>query len=142
MVSRKIRKLKHLALRSIYYRLLNTSCIFTYNRWRYCKCDQFQGCPLKPIHGGLLGEKNYCYVCHVGVTYDVEKIENLIKIADVNYNFCAMKKDIQLCIDFDSKCDKLWMYHYRKSWRTGFDHCKWTYLKNYIDDYMICWNDK
>ena len=77
MVSRKICKLKHLALRSIYYRLLNTSCIFTYNRWGYCKCDQFQGSRLKPIHGGLLGEKNYCYVCPVGVTYDAGKIENL-----------------------------------------------------------------
>ena len=90
MVSRKIRKLKHLALRSIYYRLLNTSCIFTYNRWRYCKCDQFQGYRLKPIHGSLLRDINYCFVCHVRVTYDAENIENLIKIADVTYNFCAI----------------------------------------------------
>ena len=115
MISRKICKLKHLALISIYYRLLKTSCIFTYNRWRYCRCDQFEGCWLKPIHGGLLGDKNYCYVCRVGVTYDAEKFENLIKITDVTYNFCPIKKDIQLCIDFDSKCDKFWMYHYRKS---------------------------
>ena len=96
MVSGKICKLKHLALRSIYCRLLNTSCIFTYNRWRNCRCDQSQGCQLKPIDGGLLGDKNYCFVCHVGVTYDAEKIENLIKIADVTYNFCAIKKDIQI----------------------------------------------
>ena len=81
-----------------------------------------------------------CLSCWV--TYDAGKIENLIKIADVTYNFCAIKKDIQLCIDFDSKCDKFWMYHYRKSWRMRFGHCKWSYLKNYIDDYMICWNDK
>ena len=87
MISRKVRKLKHLALRSIYYKLLNTFCIFTYNRWRYCRCDQFQGCWLKLIHGGLLGDKNYCYFCRVGVTYDAEKIENLMKIADVTYNF-------------------------------------------------------
>ena len=103
MISRKICKLKQLALRSMYYRLLNASCIFTYNRQRYCRCDQFQGCRLKLIHGGLLGDKNYCYVCRVGVTCDAEKFENLIKIADVTYNFCAIKKDIQLCIDFDSK---------------------------------------
>ena len=43
-------------------------------------------------YGGSLGDKNYCYVCRVGVTYDAEKIENLIKIADVTYNFCAIKK--------------------------------------------------
>ena len=53
-------------------------------------------------------------VCRVGVTYDAEKIENLIKIAYITYNFYAIKKDIQLCIDFDSKCDKFWMYHYKK----------------------------
>ena len=39
------------------------------------------------IVGDLLGDKNYCYVCHVGVNYDAEKIENLIKIADITYNF-------------------------------------------------------
>ena len=43
-------------------------------------------------YGGSLGDKNYCYVCRVGVTYDAQKIENLIKIADVTYNFCAIKK--------------------------------------------------
>ena len=114
MVSRKIRKLKHLALRSIYYRLLNTSCIFTYNGWRYCRCYQFQGCKLKP-ENDLLGEKNYCYVYRVGINYNAVQIEKLIKIVDVTYNFCEIKKDILLCIDFDSKCDKFWMYHYRKS---------------------------
>ena len=93
------RKLKHLTLRSIYYRLLNMSCIFTYNRWKCCRCKQFQGCQLKPIYGGLLEEKNYCYVCRVGVIYDAERIEKLIKIADVTYNFCEISKDIQFCID-------------------------------------------
>ena len=37
-------ELKHLALPGVYYKLLNTSYIFTYNRSRYCHCDQFQGC--------------------------------------------------------------------------------------------------
>ena len=99
MVLSRPRKLKHLALRSIYYRLLNTSCIFTYNRWKYCRCDQFQGCRLKPMYSTLLGERKYCYVCRVGVDYDAEKIENIIRIADVTYNFCKIKEDIQLCID-------------------------------------------
>ena len=94
------------------------------------------------MHSTLLGKRNYCYVCRAGVDYDAEKIENIIKIADVTYNFCKIKEDIQLCIDFDSTCDKFWMYHYLKSWKTRLGHCEWTYLKNYIDDYMICWNDQ
>ena len=141
MVLSRPHKLKHLALRSIYYRLLNTSCVLTYNHWKYCRCDQFQGCRLKAMYNTLLGERNY-YVCLIGVDYDAEKIENIIKIADVTYNFCKIKEDIQLCIDFDSTCDKFWMYHYLKSWKTRLGHCEWTYLKNYIDDYMICWNDQ
>ena len=71
-----------------------------------------------------------------------KKIEKLDKIADITYNFHEIKEDIQLCIDFDSTCDEFWMYHYRKSWKTRFGTCKWTYLKNYIDYYMICLNDK
>ena len=94
------------------------------------------------MYSTLLGERYYCYVCRVGVTYDAQKIENIIKIADATYNFCEIKKDIQLRIDFDSTYDKFLMYHYRKSWKTRLGHCKWTYLKNYIDDYMICWNDQ
>ena len=42
----------------------------------------------------FLGEKNYCYVCRVGIIYDAERIEKLIKIADVTYNFCEIEKDI------------------------------------------------
>ena len=68
------RKLKHLALPSVYYKLLNTSYILTYNRWRYCRCDQFQGCRLKPING-TIANRNYCYVCRVGVSYNKEKLK-------------------------------------------------------------------
>ena len=84
--------------------------------------------------------KNYCYICRVGVTYDAEKIENLLKIANVTYNFHETKKYIKSCIDFDPECDKFWMYHYKKSGKTGY--CYWRYLKNYIDDYIICLNGK
>ena len=90
----------------------------------------------------LHGERNYCYVCRVGVNCDAERIEKLIKIADVTYNFHEIKKDIQLCIDFDPECNKFWMYHYRKSGKTRLGHCYWRYLKNYINDYRTCWNDK
>ena len=60
----------------------------------------------------LLRERSYCYVCHVGITCDAERIEKLIKIANVTYNFHEIKKDIQLCID--PECDKFWRYHYKK----------------------------
>ena len=47
----------------------------------------------------LLKERNYCYLYLVGVTSDdAERIEKLIKIADVTSDFHEIKKDIQLCI--------------------------------------------
>ena len=49
----------------------------------------------------MITDRNYCYVCCVKVTYDEEKIINLRKIASVHYNFIEIKKDIQLCIDYD-----------------------------------------
>ena len=68
-------KLKHLALPSVYYRLLSTSYIFTYNSYLYCGCYQFPGCRTKPING-MIADRNYCYVCHVKVTYNEEKIKS------------------------------------------------------------------
>ena len=53
-----------------------------------------------------------------------------------------LKKDVQLCIDFDPECNKFSMCHYKKSGKTRLGHCYWRYLKNYIDDYMICLNNK
>ena len=67
--------LKHLVLSSVYYKLLNTSCIFPYNRWIYCRCVEFQGCRAKPING-IISDRDYCYVCRVGVSYNEEKIRN------------------------------------------------------------------
>ena len=92
----------------------------------------------------MIANKNYCYICRVGVTSDEEKIKNPRKIADVTNNFLNIKEDIQLRIDFDSSCDKFWMYHYKTSYKTRFGSYKWHYLKNYIDeyDYSICWNDQ
>ena len=72
------RKLKHLTLSSVYYKLLNTSYIFTYNRWKYCRCNEFHGCRSKPING-IIADRNYSYVCRIGVTYNEEKIRNIKK---------------------------------------------------------------
>ena len=55
----KPRKLKNLALPSVYYRLLNTSYIFTYNSYLYCWFGKFQGCGTKPINA-MTADQNYC----------------------------------------------------------------------------------
>ena len=83
-------KLKHLTFSSVSYKLLNTSYIFTYTRWKYCRCNKFQGCRLKPING-IIADKNYCYVCHLGVTYNEEKIRNIKKILLIHNNFLEIK---------------------------------------------------
>ena len=84
----------------------------------------------------LLGEK----IIVIFVVLELLTIENLLKIANVTYNCHETKKYIKSCIDFDPECDKFWMYHYKKSGKTGY--CYWRYLKNYIDDYIICLNGK
>ena len=49
IICRTAPKLKHTALREIYYLLLNTHLIFTYSSWNKCNCHQFPGCRLKPL---------------------------------------------------------------------------------------------
>ena len=80
---REVRKLNYLVIQSIYYQLLNTSNIFTYNAWTYCKYDEFQGCRLKPRNRLENGDRSYCFICHVWDEYHADKIENLKKIADI-----------------------------------------------------------
>ena len=108
----KVKKLKHLLIKSIYYKLLNTSYIFTYNAWNYCKCDQFQGCRLKPRIKLENGDRSYCFVCGIQVVYHSDKIKNLKKIADIINNYLELKNDIQLCVDFDPLCEHFCLYHY------------------------------
>ena len=141
LVCKKVKKLKHLLVKSVYYKLLNTSYIFTLNAWDYCRCDQFQGRRFKPRNLLESGERYYWYICRVEVTYHSDRIEKLTKIADIVNNTLEIKKDIQLCIDFDPSCENVGMYHYKTSWKDRFGFCKWKYLKNYIDSYDICFND-
>ena len=99
MVSKKkVKKLKRLLVKSLYYKLLNTSYIFTYNAWIYCKYDEFQGC--RPEDG----ERSYCFICRVLVSYHSGRIENLKKIADIINNYVGIKNHIQLCVNFDRLC--------------------------------------
>ena len=126
---RKVQKLKHLVIQSIYYQLLNTSNIFTYNAWTYCKCDEFQGCRLKPRNRLENGDRSYCFICHVWVEYHADRVKNLKKLTDIINNFLKIKTDIQLCIDFDPSFNNFWMYHYKTSWIDHFGECRWKYLK-------------
>ena len=129
----------------LYYKLLNTSYIFTYNRWRNCSCDQFQGCQLKSLWSTLSGKRNYCFVCGVGVTYNTDKIQKLTKTADAFNNFCEIQKDIQLYVDFDPECDEFWLYDYRiTNKRREFNKTYWRYLHNFAEEsyHWICHIDK
>ena len=42
----------------------------------------------------MIADRNYCYVCHVKVTYNEEKIKSLKKIAFIHNNFLEIKKDV------------------------------------------------
>ena len=95
----------------------------------------------------MIADWNYCYACRVKVTYDREKISNLRKIAPVHYNFIEIKKDIQLCIDYDPSCKDFWMYHYRRTVKRRFRmtiYFQWEYLSSLINQYIyqICKNDQ
>ena len=84
----------------------------------------------------MIADQNYCHICHVKVTYTEEKPEIFKEIAFVYNNFLEIKKDIQLCIDFNPTCKNFWMYHYRKTYKTGFGKFKWRYLKSWIHHYI------
>ena len=83
MICRTAPKLKHTALREIYFQLLNTSLIFTYNSWNKCCYHEFQGCQLKPLQRRLSGKRNYCFTCQVRATYNIDKIYKLKRITEI-----------------------------------------------------------
>ena len=131
-------KLKHTALKRIYYQLLNTSLNFMYNSWNNYSCGQFQGCWIKPLWQRLDSGQDYCYVCRVKVAYDPDRIYKLKKITEIYNNYHEMKKDLQLCIDFG--CAKFWLYHYKTTGKGKWGRTYWRYLKNYINNayYDVC----
>ena len=139
IICRTVPKLKHAALREIYYQLLNTSLIFTYNSWNKCCCHKFQGCQLKPLHQRLNGERNYCFVCQVRTTYNIDKIYKLKRITEIFSTYCQMKEDLQLCIDFGH--DNFWLYHYKTNGKRKFGETYWWCLKNFINSgyYDVCY---
>ena len=86
----------------------------------------------------MSGERNYCFVCRVGDTYNADEIQKLTKIADVFNNFCEIQKDIWLCVDFDPE---FWLYHDRiTNKRSKFNKTYWRYLHNFAKEFYhwIC----
>ena len=101
VVCQTARKLKHMALQQIHYQLINTSLIFLYRHWNYCNCYEFTGCCLKPKYRRLIEERNYCYICQMRVTCNIDEIYKIQKIRNIINIFWELKEDIQKCLVFD-----------------------------------------
>ena len=139
IIYRTAPKLIHTALREIYFQLLITSLIFTCNSWNKCCCHEFQGCRLKPLHQRLSGKGNYCFICRVRTTYNIDKIYKLKRITEIFNTYRQMKEDLQLCIDFG--CDNFWLYDYKTNGKRKFGETYGGCLKNFINNgyYDVCY---
>ena len=133
VICQTARKLKHLALEEIYFQLVNTSMIFTYASWRYCKCDEFSGCRIKPRHKRLTAERNCCFVCRTKITFNIDRIYKINKIKKIINTYLDLKEHIQLCIDFGH--EKFWFYVYSKRY-SSYPHLQ-SYIKSGFYD-VIC----
>ena len=103
-----------------------------YSSWNKCSCHELQGCRLKPLHPRLNGERNYCFVCRVRATYNIDKIYKLKRITETFNTYRQMKEDLQLCINFG--CDNFWLYHYKTNRKRKFGETYSRCLKNFINN--------
>ena len=93
IICRTASKLKHVASTN----LLSTYKYvpyFSYASWNKCSCYKYSGCPLKPLHRKLSGERNFCFVCSVRVTYNIDKIYKLQKTSDIINTYWEIKEDL------------------------------------------------
>ena len=138
VICRSTNRLKHMALKKIHYQLLNTCLIIIYNGWNSYK---FQGCRLKPRHRRLSGERNYCPICQIRTTYNIDKIYKLDKISDVFNTYLELKTDLQLYLNFG--CENVWLYDYKKygKRKRKFNETYNRALKNFIKNsyYNLCY---
>ena len=77
------KKLKHMALREIHHHLLNTCLIIS--------------CAIvgKIVAAtSLPGERNYCFICQIRITYHMDKIYKIHKITDVFNTYLKLKVDL------------------------------------------------
>ena len=125
MEFKRVRKLKIIAARKIYYYALNLAYIFHFSSWYYCSCKKFQVCV------DFYGEELYCFIFRFKMEYnprDIEEISDSKKIEDV---YLAMKKDIKRCIQFDPSIDNFWLYHFKINCY-GYEGKRSCYLKESI----------
>ena len=127
------KKLKHIALKEVHYQLVNTCLIILSIGWRYCNCWRYHGCREWPTHCNLFGERNYCLICQIKKTLNLDKIYNLDKIQRVVNNFISFKKE--LLIFLNSGYINFWLCHYSQQYKLGTKRRKHNnmYLRNYID---------
>ena len=137
------KKLKHIALKEVHYQLVNTCLIISSVGWRYCNCWRYHGCRARPTHINLFGERNYCIICQIKKTFNLDKIYSLNKIQDVFNNFLSLKKELQIFLN--SGNSDFWLYHYSQRYKLGSKRRKHNdmYLRNYIEQnyYNICYLD-
>ena len=131
------KKLKHIALKEVHYQLMNTCLIISSVGWRY------NGCRARPTHINLFGERNYCIICQIKKTFNLDKIYNLDKIHKVFNNFLRLKKELQIFLN--NSYSNFWLYHYSQQYKLGSKRRKHNnmYLRNYIEQnyYNICYLD-
>ena len=127
------KKLKHIALKEVHYQLVNTCLIISSIGWRYCNCWRYHGSRERPTHCNLFGERNYCLICQIKKTLNLDKIYNLDKIQRVVNNFISLKKE--LLIFLNSGYINFWLCHYSQQYKLGTKRRKHNnmYLRNYID---------
>ena len=104
------RKLKHLALKEVHYQLINTYLIISSVGWQYCNCWEFSGCREQQSHTNLHGDRNYCYICQIKKTFNLDKMYKLVKNQEVFNTFLELKKDLQIFLD--NGFSNFWLYDY------------------------------
>ena len=131
------KKLKHIALEEIHYQLLNICLIISSIGWRYCQCHRYEGCRQRPSHHNLLGERNYCCICQIKKTYNMDYLYNLTNIQETWENYIGLKKDLQHFL-VTSRYQNFWHYHYSLRFCSKkVKSKKDMLLKNYIKQSYI-----
>ena len=130
VISNTAQKLKHLALMEIYYLLINTSLILTYTGFNHCKCYQFSGCRMEPLHRRLTGERNYCFICQLRINYNIDKIYKIVRIPNIINTYILLREDLQQCLN--QGYEKFWFYDYNTLGKRKFNTVYNKYLKCFV----------
>ena len=55
-------------------------------------------------------DRNYCYICQIKKTFNLDKMYKLVKIQEVFNTFLELKKDLQIFLD--NGFSNFWLYDY------------------------------